>query len=103
MSNKIRRGDTVLVVSGKDSGSRGEVISVNLKKGRVLVEGVNVVKRHMGPRRGVMQSGIIEGEAPIDVSNVVLVDPDTGAVGRVRWRELEDGTRVRTVKGSRNG
>lgn len=103
MPNKIKKGDTVLVVSGKDKGARGEVIGVNLKKRRVVVEGVNIVKRHMGRQRGVMQTGIIEDEAPIHVSNVVLVDADTGAVGRVRWRELEDGTRVRTVRGARNG
>ena len=93
----------VLVTSGKDKGSRGEVIAVNRKKQRVFVEGVNLVKRHMGRRRGVMQTGIIEGEASIHISNVVLVDADTGEVGRVRWRELEDGTRERSVRGSRNG
>ena len=103
MPNKIKKGDTVLVVSGKDKGARGAVITVNLKKQRVLVEGVNVVKRHMGRRRGVMQTGIVEGEASVHISNVVLVDADSGEVGRVRWRELEDGTRVRTVKGARNG
>jgi large subunit ribosomal protein L24 len=103
MPNKIKKGDTVLVVSGKDKGSRGEVIQVDLKRQRVFVEGVNIVKRHMGRRRGVMQTGIVEGEASIHLSNVVLVDPDTGEVGRVRWRELEDGSRVRTVKGGRNG
>ncbi len=103
MPNKIKRGDTVLVVSGKDRGERGNVIAVDLKKQRVFVEGVNMVKRHMGRRRGVMQTGIVEGEASIHISNVVLVDSDTGEIGRVRWRELEDGTRVRTVKGSRNG
>ena len=103
MPNKIKKGDTVLVVSGKDKGAQGAVITVNLKKQRVLVEGVNVVKRHMGRRRGVMQTGIVEGEASIHISNVVLVDADSGEVGRVRWRELEDGTRVRTVKGARNG
>ena len=103
MPNKIKKGDTVLVVSGKDKGAQGAVITVNLKKQRVLVEGVNVVKRHMGRRRGVMQTGIVEGEASIHISNVVLVDADSGEVGRVRWQELEDGTRVRTVKGARNG
>ena len=102
MPNKIKKGDTVQVVSGKDKGSSGEVIAVDLKKQRVFVEGVNIVKRHMGRRRGVIQTGIVEGEASIHISNVVLVDPDTGKVGRVRWRELEDGTRVRTVKGARS-
>ena len=103
MPNKIKKGDTVLVVSGKDKGARGEVIGVNLKKQRVYVEGVNIVKRHMGRRSGVMQTGIIEGEAAVHISNVVLIDADSGEVGRVRWRELEDGTRVRTVRGARNG
>ncbi len=92
-----------MVVSGKDKGARGEVIQVNLKKQRVFIEGVNIVKRHMGRRSGVIQTGIIEGEASIHISNVVLVDADTGEVGRVRWRELEDGTRVRMVRGSRDG
>lgn len=103
MPSKIKSGDTVLVISGKEKGKRGAVIRVNPKHQRITVEGVNVVKKHMGRRRGVMQTGIIEGEAPIHISNVVLVDPDTGEAGRVRWRELEDGTRVRTVKGDRSG
>ncbi len=103
MSKKIKSGDTVLVVSGKEKGKQGTVVRVYSKSSRVMVEGVNVVKKHMGRRRGVMQTGIIEGEAPIHVSNVVLVDPDTGEIGRVRWSELEDGTRVRSVKGARVG
>ena len=103
MATKIKSGDTVLVISGRDRGKSGEVIRVDKKHQRVMVDGVNVVKRHVGTRRGVTQTGIIEGEAPIHISNVVLVDPNTGETGRVRWRTLEDGTKERTVRGKRSG
>lgn len=103
MAQKITKGDTVLVVSGKNRGLRGEVLRVDNKRQRIMVDGVNIVKRHIGSRRGVTQTGIIEGEAPIHISNVVLVDANTGEVGRVRWRTLEDGTQERTVRGKRNG
>lgn len=103
MAQKITKGDTVLVVSGKNRGLRGEVERVHKKRQRVLVKGVNIIKKHVGSRRGVTQTGIIEGEAPIPISNVVLVDANTGEVGRVRWRTLEDGTQERTVRGKRNG
>ena len=103
MTQKIRTGDTVQVISGKDRGKRGEVIRVNRKQQRVMVDGVNIVKRHIGSRRGVTQTGIIEGEAPIHLSNVVLVDANTGDVGRVRWQTLEDGSRDRIVRGKRSG
>lgn len=92
-----------MVISGKEKGKRGEVIHVHPKRQRITVEGVNMVKRHMGQRRGVIQTGIIEGEAPIHISNVMLVDPDTGKVGRVRSAVLEDGTLVRSVRGARSG
>lgn len=103
MAQKITKGDTVLVVSGKNRGLRGEVLRVDNKRQRVTVNGVNIVKRHIGSRRGVTQTGIIEKSAPIHISNVVLVDANTGEVGRVRWRTLEDGTQERTVRGKRNG
>ena len=103
MPTKIKRGDNVQVLSGKDRGKQGAVIAVNRKKQRVYVEGVNIVKRHMSRRRGVMQTGIIEGEAAIHLSNVALVDPATGKVGRVRYRELETGERIPEVRGARNG
>lgn len=103
MAQKIRSGDTVLVTSGKNRGNTGTVIRVDNKHQRIMVEGVNIVKRHIGSRRGVTQTGIIEGEAPIHISNVVLVDANTGDTGRVRWRTLEDGTKERTVRGKRSG
>lgn len=103
MAQKIKRDDTVLVISGKDRGKTGTVVRVDKKHQRIMVEGVNIVKRHIGSRRGVTQTGIIEGEAPIHISNVVLVDSNTGETGRVRWRTLEDGTKERTVRGKRSG
>ena len=103
MTQKIKRNDTVLVVSGKNRGQRGVVERVDNKRKRVMVNGVNIVKKHIGSRRGVTQTGIIEEAAPIHISNVVLVDENTGEIGRVRWRTLEDGTQERMVRGKRNG
>lgn len=103
MAQKIKKGDNVLVVSGRNRGQRGVVERVNNKRKRVMVNGVNIVKKHIGSRRGVTQTGIIEEAAPIHVSNVVLIDANTGEIGRVRWRTLEDGTQERTVRGKRNG
>lgn len=103
MAQKIKKGDNVLVVSGRNRGQRGVVERVNNKRKRVMVNGVNIVKKHIGSRRGVTQTGIIEEAAPIHISNVVLIDANTGEIGRVRWRTLEDGTQERTVRGKRNG
>ena len=103
MAQKIKKGDNVLVVSGRNRGQRGVVERVNNKRKRVMVNGVNIVKKHIGSRRGVTQTGIIEEAAPIHVSNVVLIDANTGEIGRVRWRTLEDGTQERSVRGKRNG
>ena len=91
----VVRGDQVLVVRGDDKGKRGEVVRVFLKKGRVTVKGVNIVKRHRKARTAEEQSGIIEMEAPIHVSNVMLIDPKTGAPTRTRVRLDEDGTKER--------
>ena len=103
MAQKIKKGDNVLVVSGRNRGQRGVVERVNNKRKRVMVNGVNIVKKHIGSRRGVTQTGIIEEAAPIHISNGVLIDANTGEIGRVRWRTLEDGTQERTVRGKRNG
>ncbi len=70
---KIKKGDTVKVIAGKDNGSEGKVISVDAKKGRVLVEGVNMVTKHAKPSQANPNGGIIQKEAPIDISNVMLV------------------------------
>jgi large subunit ribosomal protein L24 len=91
----VVRGDQVLVVRGDDKGKQGEVIHVFPKKGRVTVKGVNVVKRHRKARTAEEKSGIIEMEAPIHVSNVMLIDPKKGVPTRTRRRIDEDGTKER--------
>jgi len=98
--NKIRKGDQVLVRTGKDRGKRGEVLRV-LPNDRVLVAGVNIVKRHTrpNPNKGVT-GGIIDKEASIHISNVALYNAASGKGERVGIRTLQDGTRVRFFKKS---
>lgn len=97
MAAKIRRNDEVVVLAGKDKGKRGKVSQV-LSTGKVLVEGVNLVKKHTkpNPQLGV-QGGIVEKEAPIHASNVALFNPATGKADRVGFR-IEDGVKVRFFK-----
>ena len=92
---RVAKGDTVKVMRGEDKGHVGEVLRVLPKTGRVVVKGANVVKRHRKARRPEEQSGIISMEAPIHVSNVMLVDPKSGDATRVRTRVDEDGTKER--------
>lgn len=96
----VKKGDLVVVISGKYKGKRGKVLRVLPKTGRVVVEGVNVVKRHMKPNPKNPQGGIVEKEAPIHASKVMLVDPETKGRTRVGVRGLPDGTRVRYAKKS---
>jgi large subunit ribosomal protein L24 len=91
----VTKGDTVRVMRGDDKGKTGEVIRVFPKKGRVTVKGVNIVKRHRKARRAEEQSEIIEFEAPIAASNVMLIDPKSDEPTRVRMRIDEDGTKER--------
>jgi large subunit ribosomal protein L24 len=95
MKMPVVRGDQVQVVRGDDKGKRGEVIRVYPKKGRITVKGVNIVKRHRKARTADEQSGIIEMEAPIHVSNVMLIDPKSGEATRTRMRLDDDGTKER--------
>ena len=103
---KIKVGDEVQVVSGNDKGSRGTVQRVLPGANRIVVSGINLVKKHQRPRptggRSQAQGGIIEFEAPINVSNVMLVCPDTGEPTRIGIRRDEDGNRVRFSKRSGN-
>jgi large subunit ribosomal protein L24 len=96
---KIRKGDEVIVIAGKDKDQRGTVLKVMAEKDRVLVESVNMVKRHTkpNPMRGVA-GGILEKEAPLHVSNVMLFNPSTGKGDRVGFKVLEDGRKVRYFK-----
>jgi len=92
---KIRKDDTVVIVAGKDSGKKGKVRHVLPNEDRVIVEGLNMIKRHSRARKAARQAGIIELEAPIHVSNVMLVCEKCGKPTRVGFRFLDDGKKVR--------
>jgi len=95
---KIRRDDDVIVIAGKDKGKRGKVTRV-LNDGRLIVSGVQMVKKHQKPNpQANVAGGIIEREAPIQVSNVALLNPTTNKADRVGFKILEDGKKVRVFK-----
>ncbi len=96
---KVRKGDNVVVLAGKDRGKKGEVLRVWPKNQRVLVQRVNMVKRHM--RASAAQAaGIVEKEAPIHVSNVALIDPNSDQPTRVGFKVLDGGRKVRVARRS---
>ncbi len=96
---KIKKGDLVEVIAGKDRGRRGKVLRVDPGRRRVVVEGVNFIKRHTRPNPSKnIQGGIVEREAPIHVSNVMVVSPESGRPTRVGFTILEDGRKVRVAK-----
>lgn len=95
VTTSITKGDTVRVLRGDDKGKEGKVIRVHLKKGRVTIEGINIVKRHRRARTAEEQSGIIEMPAPVALSNVMLLDPKSGEPTRIRARIDADGTKER--------
>ena len=99
MGLKIKRGDTVQVISGKERGRRGEVREVIPKKNRVVVEGVNERTRHARPSQQ-NQQGLYHFNAPIDISNVMLVDPSSGEPTKVGYRFTDSGEKVRVGKKS---
>ena len=94
---KIKKGDYVVVLTGKDKGKKGEVIRAMPSADRVVVQGVNIVKRHTRPTQ-MSAGGIVEKEASIHVSNVAHVDPKDGKPTRVGFKTLEDGRKVRVAK-----
>ncbi len=97
VATKITKGGTVRVLRGDDKGKEGKVITVHLKKGRVTIDGINIVKRHRRARTAEEQSGIIEMPAPMAVSNVMLLDPKSGKPTRVRTRiDIDPKTKERT-------
>lgn len=99
MAMKIKKGDRVIVTTGRDKGKKGDVIKVFPKEDRVLVSGVNVVKRHQRQTQ-TQQGGIVSKEAPIDASNVAHIDPKSGGPTRVGFKVLGDGRKVRFAKKS---
>jgi large subunit ribosomal protein L24 len=98
MPAKIKKGDRVVVVAGRDKGKKGEVIKM-MDDTRALVSGVNLVKRHQKQTQKA-QGGIISKEAPIHLSNIAHVDPKDGSATRIGWKELNDGRKVRFAKKS---
>ena len=93
----VKKGDTVKVIAGNYKGETGEVLQVLPKLNKVIVEDVNIVKKHQRPTGMGQEGGIVEEEAPIDASNVQLVDPETGESSRIGYKE-EDGKKVRYFK-----
>ena len=97
MAQRIRKGDDVIVIAGKDKGKRGTVLAVS--DGRVLVENINLAKKHVKPNPNLgEQGGIVDKEMPMDISNVALFNPATDKGDRVGFKILEDGRKVRVFK-----
>jgi large subunit ribosomal protein L24 len=98
-SLKIKKGDHVIVVTGRDKGKHGEVVEMRPNEGRAIVRGVNVVRRHQR-QTAAQEGGIVSKEAPIQISNLEIEDPKDGKPTRVGFKFLEDGTKVRFAKRS---
>ena len=99
MAAKIKKGDKVVVLAGRDKGKSGEVVSVAPKEGRALVRGINLVKRHQKQTQS-QEAGIVTKEAPIQLSNLAVADPRDGKATRVGFKILDDGRKVRVAKRS---
>ncbi len=99
MAAKIKKGDKVVVLTGRDKGRSGEVVQVMPTEARALVRGVNMVKRHTR-QSGTQEGGIISKEAPIQLSNIAIADPKDGKPTRVGFKVLDDGRKVRVAKRS---
>ncbi|MDP9419942.1 MAG: 50S ribosomal protein L24 [Actinomycetota bacterium] len=95
---KIKKGDRVMVLSGKDRGKEGVVMRALPKEGKVIVEGVNTAKKHQRPTRMTMQGGIIDKDMPIDVSNVAAISPGDGKPTRIGYRIDDNGQKVRVCR-----
>lgn len=95
---RVRRGDTVVVISGKYKGKTGKVLAVNAADERVLVEGINLVKRHVKPTPQQREGGIVEVERPVHLSKVMPIDPETNRGTRVKTKTEADGSKTRIAK-----
>jgi large subunit ribosomal protein L24 len=96
----VRKGDTVMVVAGKERGKRGKVLRVFPDKKRVVIERINMIKKHQRPTQKIRQGGIIEREGAIHLSNVMLVDPTSDKPTRIGMKALADGKKVRVARKS---
>ncbi|MEK7698384.1 MAG: 50S ribosomal protein L24 [Nitrospirota bacterium] len=98
MSLGIKKNDTILIISGDEKNKRGRVLDVSPKKGKILVEKINIIKRHMKPSKKYTQGGIVEKEAPLHRSNMMLVCSKCDKATRIEYKILEGGTKVRVCK-----
>lgn len=96
---KLKKGDTVVVLTGKDKGRTGQIVEMQPKEGKAVVQGVNMIRRHQRQSAG-QEAGIISREAPIQVSNIALSDPKDGKATRVGFKIMDDGRKVRVAKRS---
>jgi len=99
MPAKIKKGDRVIITTGRDRGKKGEVMKVMAEESRALVSGVNMVKRHQKQTQK-LQGGIVSKESPVHLSNLAHVDPKDGSATRIGWKVLNDGRKVRFAKKS---
>jgi len=95
MALKIKKDDVVYVTTGKDKGKTGKVLAVDVNASRVMVEGINMIKRHQSQKKGFAESGIVEREAAMHLSNVMLLDPESGKPTRFRNGTDKDGNKIR--------
>ena len=100
MNVHVKTGDTVVILSGKDKGKKGKVLAVSPKEGKVIVEGCNMIKKHVKPRRMGEQGGIVDAEGAMYASKVMLVCPKCGKPTRIAHKILADGTKARVCKNS---
>lgn len=98
MGLRIKKGDTAIVLTGRNNGKSGRVLSVMPSKEKVIVEGLNIVKRHMKPSKKYAQGGIIERESPLHISNIMLMCPKCNKPTKIGNAVLEDGRKLRTCK-----
>ncbi|MGO9613424.1 MAG: 50S ribosomal protein L24 [Dissulfurispiraceae bacterium] len=98
MGLRVKKGDTAIVLTGKFKGKSGRVLSVKPLEGKIIIEGINIVKRHMKPNKKYTQGGIIEREAPFHLSNVMLMCPKCNKPTRIANTVLDDGGKLRTCK-----
>jgi len=100
ISKKFRRGDKIIVITGKDKGKRGEIIKVITAKAKVIVSGINIAKKHMKPNKNMPSGGIINKEMPITISNLSHIDPKIDVPTKIGFKFLENGEKVRYAKKS---
>ena len=99
MKLKIKKGDQVVVIAGKNRGTKGRVLRMLPAEGKAIVEGVNMIKRHTKPNpQRQVKGGVVEREAPIAVSKLMVVDPDSGKPTRVGWKRIEQGGKRKSVR-----